>query len=154
MTIFADRADRESHCGTELFEVLANRVDSNATLLAGVGTSAIRVDLFAKDSLESFRQGFAQFQTEAMVSSTSGRDARCCSVFAGHFPPKPPRCFESAAAGSIRKFHLGKLQDRHVWPDKISSSISRSSKEFRSVLFAAFSRPYQARALQIAFGSV
>jgi hypothetical protein len=28
------------------------------------------------------------------------------AFFAGHFPPKPPRRFESAATGSVRKFHF------------------------------------------------
>ena len=66
MTIFADRADREPHCGTELFEMLANLVHGDATLFGGVLAQVqSRVDLLAKNSLESFRQGFAQFQTES-----------------------------------------------------------------------------------------
>jgi hypothetical protein len=66
VTIFADLADREPHCRTQLFEILANLVDSNATLFGGVLAQVqSRVDLFAKNSLESFRQGFAQFQTES-----------------------------------------------------------------------------------------
>jgi hypothetical protein len=66
VTIFADRADRQPHCGTELFEMLANLVHSNASLFGGVLAQAqSRVDLLAKNSLESFRQGLAQFQTES-----------------------------------------------------------------------------------------
>jgi hypothetical protein len=46
--------------------MLANFVDSNATLFGGVlATVQSRIDLFAKDALESFRQRFAQFQTES-----------------------------------------------------------------------------------------
>ena len=46
--------------------MLANLVHSDATLFGGVLAQVqSRVDLLAKNSLESFRQGFAQFQTES-----------------------------------------------------------------------------------------
>jgi len=62
----ADLADCDPHCGAQLFEMLANLVHGDATLLCRVlAQMQSRVDLLAKDSLESFREGFAQFQTES-----------------------------------------------------------------------------------------
>jgi hypothetical protein len=66
VTIFSDRADRKPHCGAELFQMLANLVDRNAALFGRMLAQVqSRVDLLAKDSLESSGQGFAQFQTES-----------------------------------------------------------------------------------------
>ena len=59
-------ADRESHRRAQFFQVLAHFVHSDATLFGRVLAQVkSRVDLFGKNALESFRQGFAQFQTEA-----------------------------------------------------------------------------------------
>ena len=45
--------------------MLAHFVHSDATLFGGVLAHVkSRVDFFAKNALESFRQGFAQLQTE------------------------------------------------------------------------------------------
>ena len=46
--------------------MLANFVHSDATLFGGVLAKCKAESIcFAKNSLESFRQGFAQFQTES-----------------------------------------------------------------------------------------
>ena len=82
------------HCDAALFGGVLAQVQS-------------RVDLFAKNSLESFRQGFAQFQTESHGVLRQGESYVAVALFACDFPPKPPRCFEPATAGGIRKFHLG-----------------------------------------------
>ena len=66
MTIFADRTNREPHCGTEFFEMLANLVHGDATLFGGVlATVQSRVDLFAKNSFEPAGPGFARIQMES-----------------------------------------------------------------------------------------
>ena len=46
--------------------MLANFVHGHAPLFGGVlATVQSRVNFFAKNSLQSFRQGFAQFQAES-----------------------------------------------------------------------------------------
>jgi hypothetical protein len=60
------------------------------------------------------------------------------AFFAGHFPPKPPGRFESAAAGTIRKFHLGNYKtgmstpiniqlDQQIFPRNFVTNFSQSS---------------------------
>jgi hypothetical protein len=88
--------------------MLANFVDGDATLSGGMlATAQSRVDLFAKDLFQTFRQGLAQFQTEGHVFLREGEPHVAVAFFARHFPPKPPWRFESPATGGIRKFHLG-----------------------------------------------
>src|SRR5215472_3758621 len=88
--------------------MLPNLVHGDPTLLGGiVAQTQSRIDLFGKDSLESIRQGFAQFQTESHgVFLTEGETHVAVSLFACHFPSKPPRWLESLATGGVRKFHL------------------------------------------------
>jgi hypothetical protein len=57
MTIFADGANRKPHCGAELFEMFANLMHCDATLLRGVLAQLQScVDFFAKDTLKAIRQ--------------------------------------------------------------------------------------------------
>src|SRR5262245_17347983 len=100
--------------------MLSNFVDGDATLFGGVLAQVqSRVDLFAKNSLESYRQGFAQFQTESHGrSATSARVARCCNVFRQSLRVQTTRALRICDSCQYLEIPPRPPQDLHVCPDK------------------------------------
>src|SRR5262249_14130187 len=65
VAILADRTGRKPHCRPQLFKMLAHFVHRDTAFFGGILTQLNGgIGLFAKNSLQSFRQRFAQFQTE------------------------------------------------------------------------------------------
>src|SRR6266496_3043631 len=108
MLTFSDFAHGEAHCRAQFFEVFANFVHGNASLLCRVPAQfESRLDLFAKNSLQSVRQRLAQFQTEAhIVCLFVGQSHVAITFFARHLPPEPRRRLELPARCTVGEFYF------------------------------------------------
>jgi hypothetical protein len=113
MLIFADRTDGEAHCGAQFFQVFTHLVHGNAALLRRVAAQfKSRLDLFAKNSLQSVWQRFAQFQTEAhgVLCLFVCQPDVAVTFFASHLPPEPGRWLESSAGYAVGELHFRHYQ--------------------------------------------
>src|SRR6266699_6675633 len=120
--------------------MFANFVHGNASLLCGVPAQfESRLDLFAKNSLQSVRQRLAQFQTEAhIVCLFVGQSHVAVTFFARHLPPKPGRGLEFSAHYTVREFHFCYHQtgmsaaininlDQQVFPENFVAQLAQPS---------------------------
>src|SRR6266478_305924 len=93
--------------------MLANFVHGNAALLRRVSAQfKSRLNLFAENSLQSVRQPFAQFQTEAhgVLCLFVCQPDVAVTFFASHLPPEPGRRLESSASYAVGEFHFRHYQ--------------------------------------------
>ncbi len=108
MLLLPDLADGKAHCRPQFFKMFANFVHGDTALLCRVpAQSKSRVELFAKNSLQSVRQRFAQFQTEThVVCLLVGQSHVAVTSFARDLPAKPGRWLEFAARCTVGEFHF------------------------------------------------
>ncbi len=109
MPILADFARGKTHRCAQLLKVLSNFVDCDAALLRRVQAQLeSRFNLFAKNPLQSVRQRFAQFQTEAhkVFCLFVGQSHVAVTFLSSHFPSKPGGRLEFSAADAVREFHF------------------------------------------------
>jgi hypothetical protein len=105
----------ETHCGTQFLQMLAHFVHRHTALLCRMPAQLeSRLNLFAKNSLQSVRQRFAQFQTEAhrVLWLFVGEPNVAITFFASYLPSKPGRRLELAVTRLAWKFHFGYNQTK------------------------------------------
>jgi hypothetical protein len=108
MPILPDFGHGKPHCRAQLFKMFPNFVHGNASLFCRMPAQFEgRLDLFAKNPLQPFRQRFAQFQTEAhIVCLLVGQSHVAITFFARYFPPKPGGGLEFSARCAVGEFHF------------------------------------------------
>ncbi|HKS04068.1 MAG TPA: hypothetical protein VJR49_01815, partial [Chthoniobacterales bacterium] len=89
-------------------------------------------------------QRFAQFQTECHGDLLFEGEAHVAvAFFAGHFASKPPRRFEPAATGNIRKFNL--RHDKTCMSTSININFDHNAVPWNLVTDLSQSSPSRAR---------